>query len=246
MTDPDGDNICDVETPFVQEGKGATYLANSTDPGYEEMEWVEESFTPGSSWTPFVYGIGYETDPSPPNAADLIATPVPAGTRSIYTRVGFALPDVDAIRGARVGADYDDAWAVWLNGVELFRSPELPPGDPAWDQTLAASSESSNQANPVYEPLTDVSSTALTVLHDGLNVAAIGVWNVSTSSSDLVLVPLITLVVQADNCPDDPNVDQADDDGDGVGTVCDNCPFTSNPDQADDDGDGIGDACEPD
>ncbi|MDW3646373.1 MAG: thrombospondin type 3 repeat-containing protein [Bacteroidia bacterium] len=60
-----------------------------------------------------------------------------------------------------------------------------------------------------------------------------------------------------DNCPDTPNPDQADLDGDGQGDVCDpdddgdgvnddvdNCPVTANADQADADGDGVGDACD--
>ena len=48
-----------------------------------------------------------------------------------------------------------------------------------------------------------------------------------------------------DNCPEDPNPDQADRDGDFVGDVCDNCPDIANPAQDDEDGDGIGDACDP-
>ncbi|NAS31796.1 T9SS type A sorting domain-containing protein [Flavobacteriaceae bacterium R38] len=59
-----------------------------------------------------------------------------------------------------------------------------------------------------------------------------------------------------DNCPNTPNPDQADADGNGIGDVCqdtdfdgvidinDNCPNTPNPDQADADGDGMGDVCQ--
>ena len=69
-----------------------------------------------------------------------------------------------------------------------------------------------------------------------------------------------------DNCPLEPNQDQADADTDSVGDVCDvcpegddasdsdgdtvpdacdNCPNVENPDQADQDEDGVGDACAP-
>ncbi|MCB9525331.1 MAG: terpene cyclase/mutase family protein [Myxococcales bacterium] len=47
-----------------------------------------------------------------------------------------------------------------------------------------------------------------------------------------------------DNCPNVPNPDQEDLDGDRLGDACDNCPNVPNPDQIDEDGDGIGDACD--
>lgn len=47
-----------------------------------------------------------------------------------------------------------------------------------------------------------------------------------------------------DNCPDDPNGNQADVDRDGVGDTCDNCPALLNPGQDDSDGDGVGNGCD--
>ncbi len=47
-----------------------------------------------------------------------------------------------------------------------------------------------------------------------------------------------------DNCPQDPNQDQADADDDGVGDVCDGCPNDADPGQDDGDGDNVGDACD--
>ncbi|MFH1723779.1 MAG: thrombospondin type 3 repeat-containing protein, partial [Elusimicrobiota bacterium] len=91
-----------------------------------------------------------------------------------------------------------------------------------------------------------------------LIVGDTGIWHiVQAYSSDYAADPALRpkLVIQhaggadgigdvCDNCPSDPNPDQADADSDGAGDACDNCPDTANPDQADADGDGTGDACD--
>jgi len=46
------------------------------------------------------------------------------------------------------------------------------------------------------------------------------------------------------DCPNTPNSDQTDTDGDNIPDIVDNCPNTPNSDQTDSDGDGVGDVCD--
>jgi hypothetical protein len=48
-----------------------------------------------------------------------------------------------------------------------------------------------------------------------------------------------------DNCPDDPNPDQANEDGDKFGDACDPCPPFKNDNPSDPDKDGVADICDP-
>jgi hypothetical protein len=48
---------------------------------------------------------------------------------------------------------------------------------------------------------------------------------------------------EVDNCPDTPNTNQGNEDGDALGDACDPCPIDAN--NTDTDGDGVGDACDP-
>jgi hypothetical protein len=219
------------------------YLDNQSDPALG-MSWVDELYD-DSTWTHGVYGVGYDTY-TPGGAENLIATEVPLGTYSVYTRAKFEVRDESVIRDVLVGADYDDAYVAWINGTEVFRSPEMPDGALEWDSEPGLH-ESSNAEEPDFGLLADVSETAVSLLHNGVNVLAVAVWNNRPDSSDLVLVPTVaTNGLGVDNCPTVSNVDQTDTDNDGLGDVCDNCPAVFNPVQLDADLDGVGDACDLD
>ena len=216
-----------------------SYLANTSDPGVDAT-WTEELFD-DSGWAKGGYGIGYELDP--PGAEQLIQTTVAVGTSSIYTRARFEITDPAAVQRISLGVDYDDGYVAYINGVEVLRAREMPTGDPVWN-SVPAPHESSNSATPLFTVF-DITATAMSSLHAGTNVLAIGVWNSDPGSTDLVLVPQLYVNGElVDNCPYVANATQTDIDDDGLGDDCDNCPAVFNPTQADTDGDGAGDACD--
>lgn len=112
------------ETILVDFGSSARYLPVASDPGLGQS-WVAPAFD-DAAWPSGPYGIGYEDGAN--GAQNLLQTVTPSDQRAIYTRTTFEIADIATIQNLFVGLDYDDAAAVWLNGVEIWRSPELPPG----------------------------------------------------------------------------------------------------------------------
>jgi len=174
-----------AQTTAVTFGSPHRYLANSSDPGIG-LSWVDPVFD-DSSWNVGTYGVGYDTYNG---AWNLLQTTTAPGISSIYTRTTFEIADITQITSLVLGADYDDGYIAWLNGIEVARSAGVP-AVPTWDSS-SASHESSNWITPVYE-LFDISLNGIPVLQNGTNVLAIGVWNTAPSSSDLVVVPELVL-----------------------------------------------------
>ena len=175
---------------LVDSSQMMKFLANEANPRIA-LDWVSRGFD-DSTWSEGTYGVGYETNPDD-GAEDLVTTTVPRGAFSIYTRATFTLNDVDGVANVFLGVDYDDGVVAWVNGAEVFRSPEIPAGRMAWN-TVVEGHESSNGVTPDFLPLVEVSELAAPVLRNGNNVLAIGVWNdVAPDSSDLVLAPRLSV-----------------------------------------------------
>jgi thrombospondin type 3 repeat protein len=234
--------------------KTMRYLANSSDPGIGTT-WTARTFN-DTDWRQGAYGAGYET--STGGANGLIETEVAPGVHSLYTRAPFNVAFPGGVTRVVLGLDYDDGVVAWINGVEVYRSPEMPPGGPTWNAN-ANLHESSNGTSPNFAPLKDITQAAKPALLSGQNVLAIGAWNNGAPfSGDLVLVPRLSINGAAvDNCPDVSNASQLDTDGDRMGDACDvdddndglydvvdNCRETRNVNQLNADGDVFGDACD--
>lgn len=167
---------------LVDEGSPLRWIANSADPGIG-LQWTRRGFD-DRAWAAGEFGIGYE---AATGAENLLRTVVPPDTVSLYARTRFDVPDPSAITSLALGLDHDDGVIAWLNGVEIWRSAEMPAGDPAWNED-SSQHESSNGVDPDFTPYRDVSAAALPALRGGENELAIGAWNASVPSSDLVLV----------------------------------------------------------
>ncbi len=143
-------------------------------------------------WLNGTYGVGYDESGE---AEDLLSTELfyDSGFKptSTYTRAYFSIPNEEAIESLHLGVDYDDGYVAWINGVEVYRSPEMPAGAPNWN-TVATPHESSNLHSPNYGALHDVSTVGVPLLQSFSNVLAIGVWNQSGNADDLVLVPRLS------------------------------------------------------
>jgi len=177
---------------LVEAGSPMSYLVNTGDPGTVVSEsWMTTGFDAGT-WDTGTYGVGYET--APPGASSLIQTSVSDDAFSVFTRTTFTLDDVTTVGQILLAADYDDGYAAWINGHEVFRSAQLPATGPlAWN-TNAATHESSNGSTPDYGTPADITVAAAPWLVSGDNILAIGVWNNGApASTDLVLVPRLSL-----------------------------------------------------
>jgi hypothetical protein len=146
-----------AEQVLVEFGSSTVYLANPTDPGLG-TSWTPPGFD-DSGWSAGSFGVGFDDDFA---AWNLIQTNVPNTSRSVYTRTTFEVADPASIFSVVFGQDYDDGTIVWLNGVEVYRSPEMRLRTPVWNAS-AFDRESSNGALPDYTPyrdLTDVHGEA--------------------------------------------------------------------------------------
>ncbi|HNW58309.1 MAG TPA: CotH kinase family protein [bacterium] len=144
--------------------------------------WIQPEFD-DSGWQQGASGIGFGDNDD--------ATILPAISISVYARIAFSIADSAAVLGMVLDMDYDDGFVAWLNGVEIARAGLGPAGtQPAWN-LVAADHEAKMYRNlpPERFPIADLRR----LLRSGRNILAVEVHNASASSSDLSLIPFLSL-----------------------------------------------------
>ncbi len=146
-----------------------------------------------------------------------------------------------AAKALEVTSDDGSGNFIFSDNIGGARDPAgdgFPEESPRWYYDFAWYLTNVQQGNGAFCPGNNcwnaISATAFSIL----------VLQRSLGGVCIVDDDLDGLCSTEDNCPEVPNPDQADADGDQIGDLCDNCPNVPNRDQIDEDADGTGDACD--
>ena len=149
------------------------YLDDGSDQG---TAWRAPDFD-DRGWSNGLAQLGFGD--SPRDEATLIRRVGPAGTTNItfYFRQAFTVADPTLFSTLRLWLLRDDAGVVYLNGTELFRSPNLPAAPtPILYNTFATATG---------ENTVDQATVPATALVAGRNVIAVEIHQQSLTSSDV-------------------------------------------------------------
>lgn len=144
--------------------------------GYDDQSWLS-----GKS------GFGYgDNDDS---------TIVPS-VQSVYLRKSFLIDDNSKISQFVLNVDYDDAFVAYLNGVEVARANIGTPGIPPLFNTSA---DAYVEPKMILggKPSTFFIMNFDSLVKNGENILAIQVHNYGTGSSDLTLIPFLSIGIDS-------------------------------------------------
>ncbi len=195
-----------VSLPLLPTGSVWKYLADGTDLG---TEWRATDFD-DSTWNGGAAELGYgDTADGRPEATRIRPDGGTTVYPTYYFRARFTLTSDRGLLKALTGRLLrDDAAAIYLNGVEVYRDANLSPTAGFSDFTI------NNQSTP-----SEVDYAALTLplsaLIDGENVVAVEVHQASATSSD-VSFDLELTATAASGARVALTVNSDDEDSDGV------------------------------
>lgn len=168
---------------IIDKGDQWRYRLGTSEPppNWRAREFDDSNWYLGSS------GFGYGDNDD--------ATTVPQ-VMSIYVRKSFFIADKNQIARAFLHVDFDDGFVAYLNGQEIARSNIGTYGDrPAYNQAAWTSREAQMYQGGAPEEYELLNPSA--VFETGKNVLAIQVHNSGLESSDLSLIPFLTICSSA-------------------------------------------------
>jgi len=163
----------------LQQGDACKYIIPNAA---TNSNWRAKDFN-DSSWRDGETGLGYgDGDDN---------TVVPNQTRSVFLRQKFTLTDLAQIEEIIFHVDYDDGFVAYLNGIEIGRANIDGGAFPNYFTGVTTDREAAlyQGGAPVKFTLKNVEE----LLVEGDNVLAVQVHNINTFSSDLTIIPFLSL-----------------------------------------------------
>ncbi len=192
---------------LVDIGHSGRYFKGTREPSPDRLgrpttEWTAIEFNDDpatTDWLEGPSGYGYSNDPSELQYIGTRLNDMNGGYISVYARLPFELTAEQIDSFARLQAEvyYDDDFVLYLNGVRVAASTQIPGDPPAFNQA----------AGQGWEPPAEIVDLTdrLDVLAVGTNVLSIQVHNSSLSgSSDCIASPILRAVVEAPRAGGDP------------------------------------------
>lgn len=163
----------------IREGDNCTYLVPQSNP---LSEWKSITYDDGT-WSVGPTGIGF---------GDNDDNTTINSTISVFLRCDFRIDDVQQIGDLFLHIDFDDGFVAYLNGEEIARENLGNAGSAISYNTTASDNHEAQmyQGNP---PNTYPISDKIDLLQNGENILAIEVHNVSNTSSDLTIIPFLSI-----------------------------------------------------
>ena len=154
------------------------------------LAWTAQGFD-DASWPAATTGIGYENSSG---YEGLFGTNGDVGAQmsgintSAYIRIPFDVADPTGLTGLMLDMKYDDGFIAYLNGVRIASNN----GPQSADWNTGASGSNDDSAALLFEGFDIIAHAGS--LQTGSNLLAIHGLNVSTTSSDFLIVPQIRAV----------------------------------------------------
>ncbi|MBN1846878.1 MAG: lamin tail domain-containing protein, partial [Sedimentisphaerales bacterium] len=180
--------IAEVEDPVSDPLEGETgivlldsqdntwsYFKGTAEPSEPVDAWRQLGFNDGDWYQNAQTSIGYGDGDDNTTVSDMQGS-----YPSLYLRNIFTVADASAIESLALDLYLDDACIIWINGTEVYRTPQLPTG--FLDHNATSSPYSVGDASWSQDiSLPDPAGT----LQNGENVIAIHVLNTVLNSTDV-------------------------------------------------------------
>ncbi len=145
-------------------------------------QWIRNDFD-DSNWQTGNFGIGYGDGDD--------VTIVPDGSISVFTRTSFTIEELATVERMLFHIDFDDSYIAYINGTEVYRQNISGDSPVAYNQQADSYTEPRLVFNGELPTIN--LSDFVSELVEGENTLAIQVHNFNSSSSDITLIPFLSL-----------------------------------------------------